>query len=117
MTSRCAVNLSGDHLVQLFCGHIDSVPLSKMAQGALATVAMVRPDLHPCYTALLQHIPHVLNNLYSNFSLLLLHEKIIESMAAMLKVHMHIPHCPRLPLSCPLTTLMRTGMNTNSRRS
>jgi len=111
------VNPSGNHLVLLFCSPLGSISLSEMAQGTLATVAMVRPDLGPCYMALLQHIPRVSNYLYSNFSLLSLHEKITEFVAAMLKMHMHIPHRLRLPLLCPLTTLMQTGMNTVSRRS
>jgi len=38
-------------------------------------------------------------------------------MEAMLKMPMHTLHHPRLPLPHPLTTHMRTGMNTLSRRS
>jgi len=111
------VNPSGNHLVLLFCTLIGSTPLNETAQDALATAVMVCPDLHPCCMALRQLIPHVLNNLYINFSLLSLRERIIKSMGAMLKMHVHILHRLRLLLSYPLTTLMQTGMNTVSRRS
>jgi len=53
MTSRCMVNLSGNHLVLLFCDHTGSIPLSETVQDALATAVMAHPDLHHCCTALL----------------------------------------------------------------
>jgi len=75
------------------------------------------PRSAPLLHALLQHIHLVLNNPYSNFSLLSQHVKITESMEAMLKMLMHTLRHLRLPLLYPLTTTMQTGMNTISRRS
>jgi len=67
-----------------------SVPLSAMAHVALETAVMAHPDLHHCYTALLQPILPVLSNPHNGFSLPLLQEKTIESMEAMHKMLMHI---------------------------
>jgi len=91
------VNLSGNHLVLLFCAHIGSIPLSEMVHDALATAVMARPDLHHCYTTLLQHILLVSNNPYIDFSLLSQHLRISESMEATLKMHMHIFRQPETP--------------------
>jgi len=88
-----------------------------MALAALATAVMVHPDLHPCCTALPQHILPVLNNPYNDFSLPLLQGKTTESMVATPKMLMRTLHHQKLLLLYLLTTHMPTGMNIDSRRS
>jgi len=111
------VNLSGSHLVPLFCDHTGSTPLSEMARVALATAVMVHPDLHHCCTALLRAILPVLSNPYNDFSLPLPQGKTTEYMVAMPKMLLHTLHHQKLLLSYPLMTHTPTGMNIGSRRS
>jgi len=115
MTSRCVVNLSGNHLVPLFCAHIGSAQLSKTAPDALETAVMGRPKLHHCHTASRQHILPVLSNPCSAFSSLLQREKTTESVEAMLKMPVHALHRLRLLLLHLSTTLAQTGANIVSR--
>jgi len=111
------VNLSGSHLVPLFCDHTGSTPLSEMALVALATAAMVHPDLHHCCMALLQHILPLLNNPYNDFSLPLSQGKTTDSMVATPKMLMRTLHHRKPLLSYLLMTHMPTGMNIDSRGS
>jgi len=88
-----------------------------MEHVALETAVMAHPDLHRYHMALLQHVLHVLSNLYNAFSLPLRQEKTIEFMAATPKMLMLILRPRKLLLLYPLMMHTQTGANTGSRKS
>jgi len=108
------VNLSENLLAQLFCALTGNTPSSAMALGGPAIVAMDHRALPRSSMTLPQHAPPVLNNPCSDSSLPSPHEKIIESVAVMLKMLMHTQHHQKLLHLCPLTMHAPTGVNTDS---